>query len=126
MNKQITINYGGETAFPIKLSKLLKKMEKKPKLEFICHAAEKIFHKKMQVTGFSAVTSQTFSEFKRLFPQHIKKTQNSCALMYWTKNLPKHLDPSVLDDRQFRMEFLKWAIEKYGDQEIIFHFENFD
>jgi len=110
--------------FPIKMSKLLKKMEKKPHIEFLCHAAEKIFKKKAGVKGYTAVTDQTFSELRRLFPNHIKREQNSSAMCYWVKNMPAHLKNSgLMDNREFRIEFLKWAIQKYGDQEIVFHFE---
>lgn len=124
MNEKIAVNYSGVTELPIKMSKLLKKMKKKQDLRFICHTANKIFKKKSGVTGFDAMTNQTFNEFRRLMPNHIKTKLDSVSLCNWTKNLPNHLKAQypIPDNRQFRIDFLTWAIEKYGDQEIVFHF----
>ena len=110
--------------YPIKLSKILKRFEKKPKMAFICHAAERIYKKKTGIQNPTVKTSSTFEELKRIMPAYITKSQSSSVLQDWVVDLPDHLDRLKYsgDDREFRIEFLHWAINEFGDQEINFEF----
>jgi len=108
--------------FPIKMSKLLKKFKKKPRLEFLCHAAKKIHKKKTGIENSTVRTSSTFDGLKRIMPDFIADNRNGIVLQDWVRDLPADLQmlQGNSDDREFRIQFLTWAIEKFGDQEINF------
>lgn len=126
MNEEFLVDeQEGIIKLPIRLSKLLKRLQKNNNVHYICHAANKIFKKKTGIKSYRALPDQTFVEFKRILPNYIRKRPNSLSLAHWTKNLPTHLKEqgSLPDDaRQFRIEFLTWVIQKYGDMELMFHF----
>ena len=114
------------TVYPIKISKILKRFKKKRKLEFICHAAEQIFKKKTGHADSLAVAKSTHRELRRLVPNYIRKKPEGVSILTdWTKNLPLNLEHlKHVDDRDFRIEFLKFVLEQVGDKEINFEFHH--
>lgn len=112
----------GIVVFPIRLSKIIKRFEKNKKLEFICHAADKIYRTKTGSTTHMVRTASTHAELHRLLPEYINAERNGAGVLQeWTTNLPTNLQ--VLknrSDRDFRIGFLKFAIEKIGDKKIKF------
>lgn len=114
------------TVYPIKISKLLKRFKKKPKLEFICHAAEQIFKKKTGHAHSIAVAYSTHQELRRIVPNYIIKNPDGCSILTdWTRDLPLNLEHlKDVEDRDFRIEFLKFVLEQVGDKKINFEFHH--
>ena len=121
MSSDVDSNF--QVVFPIRMSKLLKAFEKNETLEFICHAAELIYKKKTGSTAKTVKTSTTFTELRRILPEHIMAHRNGTGVLQeWTTNLPTNLQviKNKNSDRDFRIAFLKFAIEKIGDKKIKF------
>lgn len=114
------------TVYPIKISKLLKRFKKKPELEFICHAAEQIFEKKTGRTHSLAVSKFTHRELHRIVPNYIIENPDGASILTdWTRDLPLNLEHlKDVDDRDFRIEFLKFLLEQVGDTKINFEFHH--
>lgn len=105
-----------------------------PKLTYDEHGrimpAEAIIYNSHNSSQWPRVdTKQTYDELRRIMPDHIRELSYekviAQTLNNWVINMPevvkKELDLGTL--RGFRIEFLKWAIDKFGDQEITFHVE---
>jgi hypothetical protein len=114
----------GNVSKKIRISKILKQLEK-GRVSFICHAAERIFHKK-EDTAFVCDGVATFKEFKKIIPEYMHDVCIGNNITLWTKGktLPKYLRKSRRNDPAdvFRIKLLKWIIEEFGDQKLKFRF----
>jgi hypothetical protein len=100
---------------------------------FICHSAEDFISRKRGVPSWSIHVSSVKcnSELHRIMPRHIRhskkmyeRTTHLGTLNDWAKYLP--IDLKIAKDgdmAQFRIQFLQWAIKKFGDQEIVFYLD---
>lgn len=93
--------------------------------DYICHTAEYLADKQKPNAGkrWWCDEEHTHAEIKRIMPEYIR-ADTSGTLENWTRNLPSHLRTSRFNDKtvEFRVKFLKWAIKKFGDQELVFKF----
>jgi hypothetical protein len=119
------------TSYNISFSKLLDELLKNGG-NFLCHCAEEIIYDlNSEVTAHwpKVSSKQTYDELRRIMPNHIRHLEHdqvvTRTLNNWTKNMPDSVQ--LLIDLgtllSFRVEFLTWAIEKFGDQEITFYVE---
>lgn len=88
--------------------------------DYICHAAEDI---QCDEYRWWCDDVYTHTELRRIMPDYIHAA-NEGTLSNWVKNMPSHLRKMRYNNthRAFRISFLRWAIKKFGDQEINFRF----
>ena len=107
----------------IKLSKL-RKIVIDNNAQFLCHALAHSIRKKWD--NYVADEDVLFQEIKRVIGPHYIHNVKRAFLSDWLKNVPGHLRISMKyhnsDDgairTKFRVKFLTWVINKFGDQEI--------
>lgn len=107
-----------------KLSDLLAAFQENEDLRYICHAARWLYCQQNSIPDderFEADSDHTHQELRQMMPAYIRDEAYDSTLTSWTRNMPSHLRLSLCPGRRtYRMKFLRWAINKFGDNTITF------
>lgn len=94
-------------------------------IQFICHAIIQLAgvrHPGVSwVNSYRVYEPSLFIALREIAPEYFKNTGNTSNLSSMVHNLPGHLRPlrGKGDKRtEFRVKFLTWMINKFGDREI--------